>query len=62
MCGANVVTIKSLPNGLTDLEDLKKHLSDEVAAVMVTNPNTVGRFDSHIVEMAKLVHDAGAFL
>jgi glycine dehydrogenase subunit 2 len=62
MCGANVVTIKSLPNGLTDLEDLKRHLSDEVAAVMVTNPNTVGRFDSHIVEMAKLVHDAGAFL
>jgi glycine dehydrogenase subunit 2 len=62
MCGANVVTIKSLPNGLTDLEDLKRHLSDEVAAVMVTNPNTVGKFDSHIVEMAKLVHDAGAFL
>src|SRR4051812_31522235 len=62
MCGANVVTIKSLPNGLTDLEDLKRHLSDEVAAVMMTNPNTVGKFDSHIVEMAKLVHDAGAFL
>ena len=62
MCGANVVTIKSLPNGLTDLEDLKRHLSPEVAAVMVTNPNTVGRFDSHIAEMAKLVHDAGAFL
>jgi glycine dehydrogenase subunit 2 len=29
---------------------------------MVTNPNTVGKFDSHIAEMAKLVHDAGAFL
>lgn len=62
MCGAGVVTIKSLPNGLTDLEDLKKHLSEEVAAVMVTNPNTVGKFDAHIAEMADLVHKAGAFL
>jgi glycine dehydrogenase subunit 2 len=62
MCGAGVVTIKSRPDGLTDLEDLKKHLNDEVAAVMVTNPNTVGKFDSHIVEMADLVHKAGAFL
>src|SRR3954463_8337688 len=62
MCGAGVINIKSLPNGLTDLEDLKAHLNDEVAAVMVTNPNTVGKFDSHIIEMAKLIHDAGTFL
>ena len=62
MCGAGVVNIKSGPDGLTDLEDLKKHLSNEVAAVMVTNPNTVGKFDSHIKEMADLVHSAGAFL
>ena len=62
MCGANVVTIKSLPNGLTDLEDLKAHLNNETAAVMVTNPNTVGKFDSHIADMAKMVHDVGAFL
>jgi glycine dehydrogenase subunit 2 len=62
MCGAGVVTIKSRPDGLTDLEDLKAHLNAETAAVMVTNPNTVGKFDSHIVEMADLVHEAGAFL
>ena len=62
MCGAGVINIKSRPDGLTDLEDLKAHLNDEVAAVMVTNPNTVGKFDAHIIEMAKLVHDAGAFL
>lgn len=62
MCGAGVVTIKSLPNGMTDLADLKAHLNDEVAAVMITNPNTVGKFDAHIAQMAKLVHDAGAFL
>ena len=62
MCGANVVTIKSRPDGLTDLEDLKAHLSDEVAAIMITNPNTVGKFDRHIADMARMVHDAGAFL
>ncbi|MCC7349558.1 MAG: aminomethyl-transferring glycine dehydrogenase subunit GcvPB [Phycisphaerales bacterium] len=62
MCGTNVVTIKSRPDGLTDLDDLRAHLSDEVAAVMVTNPNTVGRFDAHIADMADLIHDAGAFL
>jgi glycine dehydrogenase subunit 2 len=62
MCGAGVVTIKSRPDGLTDLDDLRKHLNDEVAAIMVTNPNTVGKFDAHIAEMAKMVHDAGAML
>lgn len=62
LCGASVVTIKSLANGLTDLDDLKAHLSDEVAAIMVTNPNTVGKFDAHIAQMAKLMHDAGALL
>jgi glycine dehydrogenase subunit 2 len=62
MCGAGVITIRSQADGLTDLDDLKAHLNDEVAAVMVTNPNTLGKFDSHIVEMARLVHEAGAFL
>ena len=62
MCGASVVTIKSLSNGLTDLEDLKAHLSDEVAAIMVTNPNTVGKFDWMIAQMAEMVHRAGALL
>ena len=50
------------PDGLTDLDDLKAKLTNEVAAVMVTNPNTVGKFDAHVVEMAELVHEAGAFL
>ena len=62
MCGAGVVTIKSQADGLTDLGDLKAHLNEEVAAVMVTNPNTVGKFDSHIGEMAELVHKVGAML
>ena len=62
MCGANVVTIKSRPDGLTDLHDLRAHLGDHVAAVMVTNPNTVGKFDGHVVDMAGMIHDAGAML
>jgi glycine dehydrogenase subunit 2 len=62
MCGAAVITIKSTPDGLTDLDDLKASLNDQVAALMLTNPNTVGKFDSHIAEMAKLIHDAGALL
>ena len=62
MCGAGVRTIKSRPDGLTDLDDLKANMSDRVLAVMITNPNTVGKFDRHIVDMAKIVHDAGAFL
>jgi glycine dehydrogenase subunit 2 len=65
MCGAGVVTVKSRPDGLTDLEDLKAQFAKypgEVAAVMVTNPNTLGKFDAHIADMAKIIHDAGAFL
>ncbi len=62
MCGAGVVTIKSQSDGLTDLDDLQSHLNDEIAAVMVTNPNTVGKFDSHMIKMADMVHQAGAFL
>jgi glycine dehydrogenase subunit 2 len=65
MCGAGVVTVKSRPDGLTDLDDLKAQFAKypgEVAAVMVTNPNTLGKFDAHIADMAKIIHDAGAFL
>jgi glycine dehydrogenase subunit 2 len=62
MCGASVITIKSVANGLTDLDDLKAHLNSEVAAVMITNPNTVGKFDRYIARMAQMTHDAGAML
>jgi len=60
MCGAAVVTVRSTPAGLTDIDDLKSRLSDEVAAIMITNPNTAGRFDRNIMEIARLVHAAGA--
>ncbi|MHC4941443.1 MAG: aminomethyl-transferring glycine dehydrogenase subunit GcvPB [Planctomycetota bacterium] len=45
--------------GLIDLEDLEKHLGDDTAAIMVTNPNTLGLFEKDIEEVSKLVHEAG---
>ncbi|MBU0755271.1 MAG: aminomethyl-transferring glycine dehydrogenase subunit GcvPB, partial [Planctomycetes bacterium] len=45
--------------GLTDVEDLKKHLGDDTAAIMITNPNTLGLFEKYIEEICRLVHEAG---
>ncbi|MBI3097962.1 MAG: aminomethyl-transferring glycine dehydrogenase subunit GcvPB [Planctomycetes bacterium] len=51
--------IKSNRHGLVDLAELKKHLRDEVACLMITNPNTVGQFEESIEEIAALVHGCG---
>ena len=59
MAGFNVVVIKSDEKGLVDLDDLKAHLSEKTAGLMLTNPNTVGLFDDNILEITKLVHEAG---
>ncbi len=60
--GLEVVEVKSRPNGSIDIEDLKPLLNDEVAGIMMTNPNTLGMFETEIVEIAKLVHEAGGLL
>jgi glycine dehydrogenase subunit 2 len=62
MAGFQIQSIKSNARGGMDLEDLKKHLSDKVAGLMLTNPNTLGLFDEDILEVAKLVHAAGGLL
>ncbi len=62
VAGLQVVEVKSRPNGSIDIEDLKPLLNDEVAGIMMTNPNTLGMFETEIVEIAKLVHDAGGLL
>lgn len=62
MAGFDVVELKSTEDGLIDLAELKKNLSDEVAVLMLTNPNTLGLFEKDITEIAKMVHDAGALL
>src|SRR5207244_11743780 len=53
------VTIKSGPDGLVQLDDLKSKLSPRVAAVMLTNPNTFGLFEKDILELARLSHEQG---
>lgn len=60
--GMEVVEVKSKPNGSIDVEDLKPLLNDEIAGIMMTNPNTLGMFETEILEIAKLVHDAGGLL
>ncbi len=62
VAGFDVVEVKSKPNGSIDVEDLKPLLDDTVAGIMMTNPNTLGMFETEIVEIAKLVHEAGGLL
>ena len=60
--GMEVVEVKSKPNGSIDVEDLKPLLNDEIAGIMMTNPNTLGMFETEILEIADLVHKAGGLL
>ncbi|MBK5112437.1 MAG: aminomethyl-transferring glycine dehydrogenase subunit GcvPB [Candidatus Heimdallarchaeota archaeon] len=62
MAGYKTVIIKSKENGLVDLEALKAAVSEKTAALMLTNPNTLGLFEEEIVEIAKIVHDVGGLL
>jgi glycine dehydrogenase subunit 2 len=61
MCGYETVTIPSDENGLVDLEALQAALDEDVAAFMLTNPNTLGLFDPNIAEITRLVHAVGAY-
>jgi glycine dehydrogenase subunit 2 len=62
LAGFQAVTIKSNDRGLVDVEDFKKHLDDDVAVFMMTNPNTVGLFDPQIKAIADLLHARGGLL
>jgi glycine dehydrogenase subunit 2 len=62
MAGYDVVTIESGEDGRVDLEALEAALTDETAALMLTNPNTLGLFERDIEEIAGMVHDAGGLL
>lgn len=59
MVDFNVINIPSATNGCVDMEALKAACSDEVAGLMLTNPNTVGLFDPNILEITRLVHACG---
>ena len=62
LCGMRTVEIKSGADGRIDLAELKSHLDDETAALMLTNPNTTGMFESDIREICDLVHQAGGLV
>lgn len=60
--GFETVEIKSNDKGNVDLESLKSVLNDEIAGLMLTNPNTLGLFDENIKEISSLVHKAGGLV
>jgi glycine dehydrogenase subunit 2 len=62
MAGFEVVEIKSNDRGLVDTAALKAVLGPDVAAIMLTNPNTLGLFEEEIQTVQKLVHEAGGLL
>lgn len=62
MLGYEIIEVKSDSRGNVDIEALKGLLDGNVAGLMLTNPNTLGLFDENILEISKLVHDAGGLL
>ena len=62
MAGFYIIEVQSTKNGAVDIDKLKEVLNDEVAALMLTNPSTLGLFEKNIEEIARLVHEAGGLL
>ena len=65
VCGLEVVEVKSNANGTVDLEDLERLVSLEgpnIAAMMMTNPNTLGIFEPRVLEITEMVHKAGGLM
>ncbi|WP_462412197.1 aminomethyl-transferring glycine dehydrogenase subunit GcvPB [Neobacillus sp. Marseille-QA0830] len=62
IAGFETITVKSNKHGLVDLEDLRRVVGADTAALMLTNPNTLGLFEDNILEMAEIVHEAGGKL
>jgi len=62
ICGRESLSVKSKPDGRVDLDDLRAKVDDDTAALMITNPNTVGVFDAQIADIAQIVHAKGAQL
>ncbi|WP_145417885.1 aminomethyl-transferring glycine dehydrogenase subunit GcvPB [Staphylococcus hominis] len=60
--GFKSVTVKSNERGEVDIEDLKRVVNENTAAIMLTNPNTLGIFEKNIMEIREIVHEAGGLL
>jgi len=62
ICGHRSQAVRSKPDGRMDLDDLRRLVTEDTAALMITNPNTVGVFDEQIAEIARILHAGGAQL
>ena len=62
MCGFDIVNVKSNERGQVDVEDLKRLVDKDVAAIMMTNPNTLGIFEENVKEISDIMHENGSLL
>lgn len=62
MCGFDIVEINSNEKGQVDIEALKAVLDKDVAAIMMTNPNTLGIFEENVLEISRIMHENGSLL
>ncbi|MCX8055077.1 MAG: aminomethyl-transferring glycine dehydrogenase subunit GcvPB [Ignavibacteria bacterium] len=62
IAGFQVVTVNSLPDGRIDINDLRSKVNDSVAGFMITNPNTVGVFETNIREIEQIIHGCGGLM
>ncbi|MBU0694820.1 MAG: aminomethyl-transferring glycine dehydrogenase subunit GcvPB [Candidatus Omnitrophica bacterium] len=62
MCGYKTLVVESTKGGLIDLNKLSKLVDDETAAIMLTNPNTLGLFEENILKISEIIHRKGGFL
>jgi glycine dehydrogenase subunit 2 len=62
MCGYEVLTVRSDSRGNVDVHELDRVMDERVAGLMLTNPNTLGLFEEHILQVAEIVHGAGGLI
>ena len=60
--GYKVVEIKSGPDGILEPEEVEKHMDEETAGIMITNPNTLGLFEKNLLQIAEIVHSKGGLV
>jgi glycine dehydrogenase subunit 2 len=62
MSGMEVIEVPSDERGNVDLDALRSHCGDEIAGLMLTNPNTLGLFEEHVLDVIELIHDCGGLV
>ncbi|MFQ5449119.1 MAG: aminomethyl-transferring glycine dehydrogenase subunit GcvPB [Nitrospinaceae bacterium] len=62
LCGYTAIQIPSNKDGLIDLDHLSRLMDEDTAAIMLTNPNTLGMFEKHILEISDIVHKKGGLV